>query len=236
MKLQLVVLTAGKSEGKAIPINLSQFLIGRDPQCHLRPASALISKRHCAVLTRGEQAFLRDFDSTNGTFLNEQPVKGEVELHDNDELKVGPLLFRVRVEAGVPVNEPTPVPPTKVPAAKAPAASGKTPLPPTKAPPPAKEPEPAPDKTSAPVKESEGDSEDDVAAMLLSLGDDGAGSAGDPAAAASIPDGSTVMDLPSPFAAKKEEGEKDKKKAAATGNTSSAAKEILEKYMRRPRG
>ena len=238
MKLHLVVLTAGKSEGKAIPITLSQFLIGRDPQCHLRPASAVISKRHCAVLTRGEQVFLRDFDSTNGTFLNEQPVKGEVELHNNDELKVGPLLFRVRLEASVPVNEPTPVPPTKVPgaAAKSPAASGKTPLPPTKAPPPAKEKEPAPGQETVLAKDTGAESDDDIAAMLLSLGDDGAGTTGEPTAMTDVPEGSTVMDVPSPFAAKKEEADKDKDKKKAHGNTSSAAKEILEKYMRRPRG
>src|SRR6516225_4172946 len=80
MKLRLVVNSPGKGEGKVIPITLSQFLIGRDPQCHLRPASALISKRHCAVLVRGEQAFVRDFDSTNGTSVNDESVIGEKEL------------------------------------------------------------------------------------------------------------------------------------------------------------
>jgi pSer/pThr/pTyr-binding forkhead associated (FHA) protein len=235
MKLHLVVLTAGKTEGKAIPVTLSQFLIGRDPQCHLRPASALISKRHCALLTRGEKVFLRDFDSTNGTLVNDQPVKGEVELHHDDRLKVGPLLFQVRLEASAPVNEPTPIPPTKVPgaAARKPVATGKTPLPPTKAP-PATEPAPAPQ--SAPAEESEAESDDDIAAMLLSLGDDGTAAPSDPAALTDVPDGSTVMDLPNPFTAKKEEQDKEKEKKKAHGNTSSAAKEILEKYMRRPRG
>src|SRR5438874_6136316 len=96
MKLSLVVMTAGKAQGQAIPVNLAQFVIGRDPQCNLRPASALISKRHCAVIIRGEKAFIRDFDSTNGTFLNDQPVKDEIEVHAKDRLKVGPLLFEVR--------------------------------------------------------------------------------------------------------------------------------------------
>ena len=104
MKLSLVVITPGKMEGKAIPITLSQFLIGRDPQCHLRPASALISKRHCAVLVRDERAFVRDFGSTNGTFVNDQPVKGEQELRDGDRFKVGPLDFRVALEATPPVS------------------------------------------------------------------------------------------------------------------------------------
>src|SRR6266700_4837156 len=84
MKVGLEVLTAGKSEGKVIPITLSQFVIGRDPQCHLRPASALISKRHCAVIQRDGKAFIRDFGSTNGTFVNDEPVQGERELNHGD--------------------------------------------------------------------------------------------------------------------------------------------------------
>jgi pSer/pThr/pTyr-binding forkhead associated (FHA) protein len=115
MKLSLEVVTPGKMQGKAIPITLSQFIIGRDPQCQLRPASALISKRHCALLVRNGKVFVRDFDSTNGTFVNDQPVKGETELRDADQLKVGPLDFRVRIEETVPVNKPTPVPPTRAP-------------------------------------------------------------------------------------------------------------------------
>src|SRR5437773_8591583 len=91
MKLSLVVLTPGKMEGKSIPITLSQFLIGRDPQCQLRPASALISKRHCAVLIKADKAFVRDFDSTNGTAINEEPLKGEREIRHGDRLRVGPL-------------------------------------------------------------------------------------------------------------------------------------------------
>src|SRR3954447_13728844 len=98
MKLSLLVLTTGKQEGKLLEIKLPQFLIGRDPQCHLRPASPLISKRHCALIQRDGKVFIRDFASTNGTFVNDQPIKGEVELHNDDTLKAGPLLFTVRIE------------------------------------------------------------------------------------------------------------------------------------------
>src|SRR5437764_1384362 len=101
MKLSLLVLTSGKMEGKALDVKLSQFVIGRDPQCHLRPASPHISKRHCAQLQREEHVYLRDFGSTNGSFVNDEPVKGEVELHNDDRLKIGPLEFKVRIEAGV---------------------------------------------------------------------------------------------------------------------------------------
>src|SRR5262245_46361022 len=98
MKLSLVVLTPGKQLGKALPITLSQFVIGRDPQCHLRPASVAVSKRHCAILVRNGKVFVRDFDSTNGTFVNDQQIKGEVELKHEDKLKVGALIFSVQID------------------------------------------------------------------------------------------------------------------------------------------
>src|SRR5215813_1058376 len=112
MKLSLVVLTPGKTEGKVIPITLSQFVIGRDPQCNLRPASAVISKRHCALLIKDGKVSVRDFDSTNGTFINDVPVKGEASLKNEDILKIGPLEFKVALEVKPPGTAPTP-PPTK---------------------------------------------------------------------------------------------------------------------------
>jgi pSer/pThr/pTyr-binding forkhead associated (FHA) protein len=110
MKINLMVLSAGKSSGQTLPINVAQFIIGRDPECNLRPASAMISKRHCAVIVKNEQVSVRDFDSTNGTFVNEQQIKGEVPLKDGDLLKVGPLSFKVVIESKPALSKPTPPP------------------------------------------------------------------------------------------------------------------------------
>jgi predicted component of type VI protein secretion system len=237
MKLSLVVLTPGKMQGQILEIKLAQFLVGRDPQCHLRPASALISKRHCALLQRDGKVFVRDFDSTNGTFVNDQPVKGEVELQHDNQLKIGPLLFGVRIEAAAPVNRPTPPPPTRAPITKttkpgAPAAAAK-PSVSAPTPPPATAPKPEPEPAAP-------SGDDDIAAMLLSLQDDGPTSAG--LTSGDVPEGSTVHDLtvsPEMLAAAKTEKEKKEAEAAkakaAAANTSSAAKTILEKYMKRPR-
>jgi pSer/pThr/pTyr-binding forkhead associated (FHA) protein len=108
MKLSLIV-AQGKPESREIPIRLPQFLIGRDQDCHLRPASPMVSKRHCAVLQREGKAYLRDFESTNGTILNGQPLNGEAQLNEGDEFKVGPLSFTVKL-VQTPVDQPTPVP------------------------------------------------------------------------------------------------------------------------------
>jgi pSer/pThr/pTyr-binding forkhead associated (FHA) protein len=233
MKLSLVV-TQGNPEGKEIPIRLSQFLIGRDPECHLRPGSPLVSKRHAAILVRDGKVFLRDFDSTNGTILNAAPLKGEVELKDGDEVVVGPLGFRVKISA---TAQDTPKPATVTVAEKAAAAAKPAPQ------------KAAPKPVAAQVKSSDSNvNEDSVMEMLLNLEGDaggGAGSSGDP-----IPPGSTIMQMIASGAAaeeaaeaekaaaekKAEEKKPEKKKIQDTQATSNAAKAILDKYMRRPRG
>lgn len=222
MKLGLLVTTPGKQEGKVLEIKLPQFLIGRDAQCQLRPASPLISKRHCAILQRDGKAFIRDFDSTNGTFVNDEPVKGERELHHEDVLKIGPIEFKVTISQ---VAAPTPAPPTK--------SSTNTPVPPTKSLPPKS----APSKSDTPppaTSSKKSENEDDIAAMLLSLEEGESSSVGPE----SIPEGSTVFDMKVPAdvaAGGAKEEKKDAAKQASTGDTRSAAARILEKMTRRPR-
>ena len=226
MKLSLLVMTAGKLEGQVIEIKLPQFLVGRDPQCHLRPASALISKRHCALIQRDNKAFIRDFGSTNGTFVNDDRVEGERELKHDDQLKIGPILFSVRLEvSAVPTRTP-------VPSTKSPTQGVKTPAPPTK----------GPSKNDTPAQPTQGKKtsspEDDIAAMLMSLEEGEITTStgnGDP-----IPDGSTVFDLQVPPpgqgpGAAKPEAKDDKNKPKGTGDTRSAAAKILEQMTKRPR-
>src|SRR5262249_57216804 len=109
MKLSLVV-AQGVHSGKVIPVTAAEFIIGRDPQCQLRPASPAISKQHCALSIRGGKAYIRDCGSTNGTFINGEQVAGEREVKSGDRLKGGPLEFDLRLEAAAmpPALRPAP--------------------------------------------------------------------------------------------------------------------------------
>jgi pSer/pThr/pTyr-binding forkhead associated (FHA) protein len=90
-----LVVDGGPHDGRVIPI-LPPFLIGRAPECNLRPSSAFISIHHCVIEIHEGQVILRDLGSRNGTFLNEDRLLNECPLCDGDELLVGPLRFFVR--------------------------------------------------------------------------------------------------------------------------------------------
>ena len=113
MQVTLIVLSEGKVKAKEIPVRTFPFIIGRDPQCQLRPASAFVSNRHCEILIRDNKVFVHDFQSTNGTFVNGRQIMDNIEIHNEDQLSVGSLSFAVRVARHPPVNRPTPPPPSK---------------------------------------------------------------------------------------------------------------------------
>jgi pSer/pThr/pTyr-binding forkhead associated (FHA) protein len=112
MKVILLV-AEGPLRGKTIPVSRPEFYIGRDPQCQLRPASPMISRRHCVLLLRDGRCFVRDFGSTNGTLINDVRVQGERELQNGNRLRIDPLEFVVQIETGVTVDQRTPLPPLK---------------------------------------------------------------------------------------------------------------------------
>ena len=227
MKVSLVV-ASGVHQGKVVPIVGPQFLVGRDPQCQLRPASQAVSKQHCAVIVRDGKVYLKDFGSTNGTLLNDAVVQGEERvLTNNDSVKIGPLDFYLRIEADEPKPDGTPLPEMSRESVAALAAVKAV----VRPGPPSKNATPAPGSRETPAinsASSEDAEQDRLAAMLLGL-DDG-----------DVPGGSTVVDVPLPVEAGAEakSGEKaptDKKAIASREDTSSAASDILRKYMRRPR-
>jgi predicted component of type VI protein secretion system len=94
MELKLVVL-AGAKHGTEIPLKKDQFIIGRAKECNLRAGSEAISRRHCAITRSNGQWAVRDLGSRNGTHVNDVRIEQEVPLNAGDELRVGPLKFRV---------------------------------------------------------------------------------------------------------------------------------------------
>lgn len=94
MEFQLTVL-AGAKQGKSIPLKRDEFIIGRSSECTLRAGSDAISRRHCSIVRTKAGWFASDLGSRNGTFLNDQRIKEPTPLKNGDEIRIGPLRFRI---------------------------------------------------------------------------------------------------------------------------------------------
>lgn len=204
MKISLVVLTAGKMMGKEIPITAAEFRIGKDPSCQLKPATG-VSDKHCAFLVKQGKLFLVDLGSAEGTFVNDNKISAEVELKPKDKVKVGPLLFEVKIEA--PAAKPAVAVPAAKPAVVAPAVK--------------------PEEKVEP-KKSSGDGEDDLDDLLFD-DDDKAPAGAKPSWKDAAPEAGAEKDAGG-SGATSEGGVKPEEKPKPTANTSDAAAALFAKF------
>jgi pSer/pThr/pTyr-binding forkhead associated (FHA) protein len=96
MSLQMKVVQ-GKPHGSCLNFPEGEFVVGRGPECHVRPNSELISRQHCLLRIHGEDVAVRDLGSTNGTLVNGKRLVEECALHNGDILQLGPLVLQVQL-------------------------------------------------------------------------------------------------------------------------------------------
>lgn len=97
MDIKLIV-QSGERNGQIIPIDVHEYFIGRDPDCHHRIDHNLIDPRHCRIHLFGGRVSITDLRTEHGTVVNDQYIHS-VELRDGDRIKVGPTNFLVSIEA-----------------------------------------------------------------------------------------------------------------------------------------
>jgi hypothetical protein len=88
----------GAQAGREVIIPVAEFVIGRGEECHLRPRSDAISRRHCVIVVNDKEVVLRDLGSKNGSYVNGQRVEGSCVVQPGDQVQVGPLQFELVIE------------------------------------------------------------------------------------------------------------------------------------------
>jgi hypothetical protein len=83
---------AGLRAGSAY--DLSQgALLGRGDMADIRLEDTFASARHARLVPQGEVMVLEDLGSTNGTYLNGEPLRGPQPLHVGDTIRIGDSEF-----------------------------------------------------------------------------------------------------------------------------------------------
>ncbi|MEM7201034.1 MAG: adenylate/guanylate cyclase domain-containing protein [Planctomycetota bacterium] len=93
-----LVFLSGARAGAVIPV-AGTALAGRDSTCAVEVPDPRVSRMHARFEWDGVALELIDANSSNGTFVNEQPVS-EAKLGEGDVVRLGATRLRVRLRGG----------------------------------------------------------------------------------------------------------------------------------------
>jgi pSer/pThr/pTyr-binding forkhead associated (FHA) protein len=80
--------------GERVDIDVG-VTIGRSGDCDLSLQDTYLSSRHARIANDDGDLSIEDLGSTNGTYVNQELVKGRVHLERGDVVQVGGVLFEV---------------------------------------------------------------------------------------------------------------------------------------------
>lgn len=105
--MKFVVRVQGEpEEERAVTVEPGEAVtVGRSADCDLELSDAGVSRRHCRLENSGRALRAVDLDSTNGTWLEGEPVD-EAEVEPGQEISVGPVPLECRAAPGREARAP----------------------------------------------------------------------------------------------------------------------------------
>ncbi|MCA9067916.1 MAG: EAL domain-containing protein [Planctomycetaceae bacterium] len=91
----------GNGEPDQVVVTTSPFRIGRRSSNNLSISNRTVSGHHAELIYKDEKLLLKDYRSTNGTFVNGRRVLGLETLNEGDVIHFGKVRFNVRRNQGV---------------------------------------------------------------------------------------------------------------------------------------
>jgi EAL domain-containing protein (putative c-di-GMP-specific phosphodiesterase class I) len=82
-----------------VDIKSFPMVIGRADDCDLKLTDALISRHHSEIRISSDMLWIRDLDSTNGTYVNRNKVEKAQLLAPEDTITIGKHKFKVKTNA-----------------------------------------------------------------------------------------------------------------------------------------
>jgi len=108
---KLVILTQGMT-GRTHELKVDKTTIGRVEDNLFQIAEPSVSSHHCEVLLRGNEVVIKDLNSTNGTFIDDEKITESV-LKPGHTLRLGQIELRLEDGAAAPASAPAAAPSKK---------------------------------------------------------------------------------------------------------------------------
>src|SRR3954463_1159159 len=97
----ILEIVEGSEAGRQLPLD-AVVDIGREPSLALHlDADTQVSRRHARISVQGGQVVAEDLGSTNGTYVNDQPISSPRALNPGDKVRVGLTVLELRTKQQV---------------------------------------------------------------------------------------------------------------------------------------
>lgn len=93
-KRPCLIMIKGDFIGQVYELDKDVTMLGRSDDIDLVVSDTSISRRHAMIVNRLEGFHVSDLGSTNGTFVNKEPVTSAVPLKEGDKLTLGLVTFK----------------------------------------------------------------------------------------------------------------------------------------------
>src|SRR4051812_8676228 len=102
----ILEIVEGSEAGRQIPLD-SVVDVGRDPSLPLHlDEDTQVSRRHARIAVQGGQVIVEDLGSTNGTYVNDQPISSPRALYPGDKVRIGLTVLELRTRQQGPARPP----------------------------------------------------------------------------------------------------------------------------------
>ena len=91
-----VVIVEGGNKGEAVSLDDAPLLIGRGNDAAIRLDDDYVSTRHARIANSGEQWFVEDLGSTNGTYVGTSRITQPTALQLGTQVRIGKTILELR--------------------------------------------------------------------------------------------------------------------------------------------
>jgi pSer/pThr/pTyr-binding forkhead associated (FHA) protein len=91
-----LVITEGSNAGESLPLSGETITLGRGGDATIRLDDDYVSTRHARFVTNGEEWFIEDMGSTNGTYIGSTRVTRATAITPGTAVRLGKTIVELR--------------------------------------------------------------------------------------------------------------------------------------------